>query len=74
MFTKTLMAALVSGLMAAPAMAQNAHQYQGGPKSPVPHTMTQPTKEKVVKQKVAPTYNAHRYQGGPRSSEPHRAQ
>lgn len=78
MITKTLMIGMVaSGLLTMPTMAQNAHQYQGGPKTSVPHTMTepttQPTTQKVAKQKGTPTYNAHRYQGGPSSSLPHRS-
>ncbi|MFD2181754.1 hypothetical protein [Rhodoplanes azumiensis] len=70
-----VMSVILSGLIAGPAMAQNVHQYQGGPKSPVPHTMTKPPAAKTVEPKPAPrTYNAHRYQGGPSSSMPHRSQ
>ena len=60
-------------LMAVPAMAQtavddkNAHHYQGGPKTVVPHEMTHP-KTTGSEKKAANT--GHHYNGGPRA-EPH---
>jgi hypothetical protein len=62
---------LVSGLLALPAMAQSAHQYQGGPKTPVPHTMTQTMtsqpQKPAAEQPKGTARNAHRYRGGPSS-------
>jgi hypothetical protein len=61
-------------LMAVPAMAQtaaedkNAHHYQGGPKTVVPHQMTHPKTTTGAAKKTVNT--GHHYNGGPRA-EPH---
>lgn len=40
-------------LIAGPSAAQNAHHYQGGPKTVVPHSMTHPASEAPVTKKIA---------------------
>ena len=71
--------ALALQLVATPAMAQatsdkneNAHHYQGGPKTVVPHSMTHPksTKTKGVATTGRST-GGHHYRGGPQSSFHH---
>ena len=77
MGTKTLVAcAIVLGLMAGPSMAEeNAHHYQGGPKTGAPHLMKHPGSDQPVAEKITVRkQNAHRYQGGPTSSASHSAQ
>jgi hypothetical protein len=70
----TLAAAVALQFLAAPVMAQgtsgkesNAHHYQGGPKTVVPHSTkhTEPSKAKAQS-----TSGGHHYSGGPRT-EPH---
>lgn len=59
MSTKTWLAgAAVLVLIAGPSAAQNAHRYQGGPNTVVPHSVTDPgseapVTEKATKKKVA---------------------
>ena len=76
---KILGVAVALQLVAAPAMAQttsdkneNAHHYQGGPKTVVPHSMTHPksTKTKGVATTGRST-GGHHYRGGPQSSFHH---
>lgn len=77
MMTRTTIAIAVAlQLLAVPAMAQgtsgnesNAHHYQGGPKTVVPHSdkHTQPSKAKA---KASTTSGEHHYSGGPKA-EPH---
>jgi hypothetical protein len=74
MGTKTLVAcAIVLGLMAGPSMAaENAHHYQGGPRTSIPHLTKHPGSDQPVAEKrTARKQNAHRYQGGPQFSAPH---
>ena len=74
MGTKTLVAcAIVLGLMAGLSMAaENAHHYQGGPRTSIPHLTKHPGSDQPVAEKrTARKQNAHRYQGGPQSSAPH---
>jgi len=74
MGTKTWVAgAIVLGLMVGPSMAaENAHHYQGGPKTGIPHLAVHPGSDQPVAEKRTAKQNAHRYQGGPQSSSPHR--
>lgn len=70
--------AIALQLVAAPAMAQvtsdkseNAHHYQGGPKTVVPHSMTHPksTKQNIVTE--GRSTGGWHYRGGPRDLFPH---
>ena len=59
-------------LIGAPAMAQvasepNAHHYQGGPKTGVPHLTTHPKSSANAKYIKKGQGSSHRYQGGPKS-------
>lgn len=78
---KSLAAAVLLQFLTIPGMAQNenAHHYQGGPKTEVPHMLKHPeaSKEDTAKSTKRTTgkkqkQDAHRYQGGPKSTEPHR--
>lgn len=79
MSTGKLIATLVAlQFVAAPLMAQsasdntNAHRYEGGPKTEVPHTMKEPMPQTNDVPKVsAPTTNGHHYSGGPKSENHH---
>ena len=73
---KTIAIAVALQFLAVPAMAQgtsdkdsNAHHYQGGPKTVVPHSAkhTQPSKATA---KASTTSGDHHYSGGPKA-EPH---
>ncbi|ACE99615.1 hypothetical protein IP86_17245 [Rhodopseudomonas sp. AAP120] len=63
--------------MAAPAVAQsaaemdqNAHHYQGGPKTVVPHAMKHPDfGQEATRGDVVNT--GHHYSGGPKEGAPH---
>ena len=71
--------AVVLQLVAAPAWAQsppakdNAHTYQGGPKTEVPHTMKKAKDTSPTKDKAGPS-GGHHYQGGPKTEVPHHMQ
>ncbi len=71
MFKKSLLAAIVLPFMIAPALAQNnnAHHYQGGPKTSVPHHMTDWPRSKETTA-AGDQSGQHHYQGGPKA-EPH---
>lgn len=83
MFTPKMVAiAVLLQFAAAPVMAQassdasqNAHHYQGGPKTEVPHMMQHPTTskgDKFADDKSATVGSAsHRFQGGPKTAVPH---
>lgn len=80
MSTGKLIATLVAlQFVAAPLMAQsasdkdsNAHHYQGGPKTDVPHMMKHPAAQASDAPKaLAPTTNGHHYSGGPKSESHH---
>jgi hypothetical protein len=72
--------AIVVGLqlIAFPLLAQgattkdNAHIYQGGPKTTVPHLMKN-TMEPVTVGQSGPS-GGHHYQGGPKTEVPHHMQ
>jgi hypothetical protein len=72
--------AMVIGLqlVASPLLAQgaatkdNAHIYQGGPKTTVPHSMKN-TKEPATVGQSGPS-GGHHYQGGPKTEVPHHMQ
>jgi hypothetical protein len=65
-------------LVASPLLAQeaatknNAHIYQGGPKTTVPHSMKS-TKEPATVGQSGPS-GGHHYQGGPKTEVPHHMQ
>ena len=68
MFKKSLLAAIVLPFMIAPALAQNnnAHHYQGGPKTSVPHHMTDwPQSSQTTG--TADQSGQHHYNGGPKA-------
>jgi hypothetical protein len=77
------LSALVVGLqlIAAPVLAQgttakdpaNAHTYQGGPKTEVPHSMKKAKKNTTTTGQVGPS-GGHHYQGGPKTEVPHHMQ
>jgi hypothetical protein len=68
-------------LIAAPALAQgpatkepahNAHTYQGGPKTEVPHSMK--AKKTTTTRGQTGDSGGHHYQGGPKTEVPHHMQ
>ncbi|MBB5055323.1 hypothetical protein HNQ36_005334 [Afipia massiliensis] len=73
---KMVVIAVAVQFMAIPAMAQgttdqgNAHHYQGGPKTGVPHSTTHP-KLQSKKTRVNTGTGGHHYQGGPKTEVPH---
>jgi hypothetical protein len=77
MMTRTTIAIAVAlQFLAVPAMAQgtsgnesNAHHYQGGPKTVVPHSNKHPQPSNV-KAKAPTAAGQHHYSGGPKT-EPH---
>ena len=70
--------AVMFQLIATPVLAQspsakdNAHTYQGGPKTEVPHTMKKKTPS-PAKGQAGPS-GGHHYQGGPKTEVPHHMQ
>ncbi len=74
MRTRTLAIAVAFQFLAAPAMAQvtsNAHHYQGGPQTSVPHLTKHPkTSPANANAKVRTKSGGHHYSGGPKT-EPH---
>ncbi len=63
---------LVAPFLAVSAMAQNApytvkHVYQGGPKSTVPHTTRQMTRDASIFALDVSAQSSKAYRGGPRS-------
>lgn len=76
MITRKMVAIAVAvQFMAVPAMAQtasdkeNAHHYQGGAKTGVPHSTTHPKSSERTK--VDTGTGGHHYQGGPKTEVPH---
>jgi hypothetical protein len=74
---KMLGVAVALQLVAAPAIAQvtsdkneNAHHYQGGPKTVVPHSMKHPKSTKGAATTGRST-GGHHYRGGPKSEFHH---
>lgn len=64
MGTKSCLAgAAILVLIADPSAAQNAHHYQGGPKTVVPHAMTHPGSEASITKKVTKKKLAKRNAG-----------
>ena len=78
MMTRTTLAIAVAlQFMAAPVMAQaasdkdgNAHHYQGGPQTGVPHSAKH-TKPSNANAKARTTSGGHHYSGGPKSESHH---
>ncbi|MCF2521677.1 hypothetical protein LVY71_02705 [Bradyrhizobium sp. G127] len=77
MITRKMVAIAVAvQFMAVPAMAQtasdtgNAHHYQGGSKTGVPHSTTHP-KSPSKKTGVNTGTGGHHYEGGPKTEVPH---
>ena len=78
MITRTTLAVAVAlQFMAAPVMAQgtsdkdgNAHHYQGGPQTGVPHSAKH-TKPSDANAKVGTTSGGHHYGGGPKTESHH---
>ena len=76
MLWKMIGAAVALQLMAAPAMAQsapakddnNAHHYQGGPKTEVPHMKKHP---KSSGTNATRRSGGHHYRGGPKIESHH---
>lgn len=64
-------------LLASPVYAQgttakdNAHTYQGGPKTEVPHSMKA---KKTTPTTTGQASGGHHYQGGPKTEVPHHMQ
>ena len=71
MLRKSLLMAIVLPFVVAPALAQNnnAHHYQGGPKTTVPHHMTEWPKSGETTA-TGDQSGQHHYRGGPKA-EPH---
>ena len=74
---KMLGVAVALQLVAGPAMAQatsdkneNAHHYQGGPKTVVPHSMKHPKSTKGAAT-TGRSSGGHHYRGGPKSEFHH---
>lgn len=78
MMTRTTIAIAVAlQLLAAPVMAQgtsdrdsNAHHYQGGPQTGVPHLAKHP-KSSPVNARARTTSGGHHYGGGPKTESHH---
>lgn len=78
MMTRTTLAIAVAlQFVAAPVLAQgtsdkgsNAHHYQGGPQTGVPH-MTKHPKSSDTKVKARTTSGGHHYGGGPKTESHH---
>jgi hypothetical protein len=78
MMTRTTLAIAVAlQFMAAPVMAQaasdkdgNAHHYQGGPQTGVPHSAKH-TKPSNANAKARTTSGGHHYSGGPKTESHH---
>jgi hypothetical protein len=75
MTRKTIAIAVALQFLAAPAMAQgtsdkgsNAHHYQGGPQTGVPHSAKH---TKPSKAKAQTTSGGHHYGGGPKTESHH---
>jgi hypothetical protein len=73
MTMKTILAvALVAPFLTVSSMAQDAHVYQGGPKTSIPHVMTQATAAAEQAFAMVPkAVTSHRYSGGPQTVVPH---
>ena len=76
MTRKTIAIAVALQFLVVPAMAQatsdkesNAHHYQGGPKTVVPHSNKHPQPSNA-KAKASTTSGEHHYSGGPKT-DPH---
>jgi hypothetical protein len=77
MMTRTTLAiAIALQFLAAPVMAQgasdkdsNAHHYQGGPQTGVPHLAKHPTTSNANAK--ARTTGGHHYSGGPKTESHH---
>ena len=77
MMTRTTIAIAVAlQFLAAPVLAQvasdkdaNAHHYQGGPQTGVPHHMTKYPKSKAAAKGTAS--GGHHYGGGPKTESHH---
>jgi hypothetical protein len=54
-------------------LAQNAHSYQGGPKTEVPHSMKKAKKSTTTTGQTGAS-GGHHYQGGPKTEVPHHMQ
>lgn len=77
MTSRTLFAVIAAVQLAAwPAMAgsavdaNNAHHYQGGPKTVVPHSMRH-VESGPYAYMLSDTTNGHHYNGGPKTEVPH---
>ena len=78
MMTRTTIAMAVAlQFLAAPVMAQgtsdkdsNAHHYQGGPQTGVPHSANH-TKPSDANAKAPTTSGGHHYGGGPKTESHH---
>lgn len=75
---KMIVTLIALQFVTAPLMAQgasddaNAHHYEGGPKTVVPHMMKHPeSQDKAAPQVTAPTTNGHHYSGGPKTENHH---
>ena len=63
--------ALIATFLTVSSMAQDAHVYQGGPKTSNPHVMTQATSAAEAFAMVPKEITSHRYSGGPQTVVPH---
>ena len=63
--------ALVAPFLTVSSMAQDAHVYQGGPKTGIPHVMTQAKGAAEAFAMVPKAMTSHRYTGGPQTVVPH---
>lgn len=78
MMTRTTLAIAVAlQFVAAPVLAQgtsdkgsNAHHYQGGPQTGVPH-LTKHPKSSSTKAKARASSGGHHYSGGPKTESHH---
>lgn len=66
-----LAVALVAPFLTVSSMAQDAHVYQGGPKTSIPHVMTQPPSAANAFAMAPKAMTSHRYSGGPQTVVPH---
>jgi hypothetical protein len=74
-FRRTVTIAVTLSFLALPSMAQvapdegqNAHHYQGGPKTETPHSKKHP---KSTRTNPTQSTAGHHYQGGPKTVVPH---
>lgn len=79
MMTRTTLAIAVAlQFVVAPVLAQgtsdkgsNAHHYQGGPQTGVPHMTKHPKSSTTAKTKARTSSGGHHYGGGPKTESHH---